>query len=642
MLRRLRIEHFRGFSELLAELSPISVLLGPNSCGKSSVLQAVRFACAALSWTMLQEPEPKMDGDWIVLWWNWPVDGNVAFLPALRIEDLFHNQGGEPLSVTLSFDHTDPIQELKVSLGYGRNAALKLDVRVKSRSVLESVGATKAKSKFFSPRLVEALAGKEPIAVSIPAFYGVVREEPYVNDARLEKLLAAGEQGSVVRNLISRLGSLKELSDFLRDSVNAEMVRSTSGQDIQQADSLSAYFKDNNGDLELSAAGTGLVALTALYSALKWYSSRAGQGRSLLFLLDEPEAHLHPLLQGKTGERIADLMQSFGAQALLATHSVEMINRLGLRKDTVLLNIDRRSSQAAIPLRSENELMERLDSFCDLSPFAGLQLLRSKRIVFHEGKSDAQIIKSCARAKFSNQPSSEDRIRRWTFAELSGVSNADAKNVLRAAIAPLMSSIKDNTGPFYMVRILDRDYHRTPVMGPDQIKDNISEFDVVWPRHSIESLFLDPQCLGAWLFLSLRGYPGAPSQADLEQWVAEGIQLANKNNKLNEEAFDQIFPVEYSKLPPTQADSPQHFKHLKQQVMASIEARPEELQQGKARAKFILDHVRQKLPASLHNKVRRDIPELIKHTPNPSTLLMPALVPPVIHFVLQYLASVPE
>lgn len=641
MLRRLQIERFRGFAKLEAELSTISVLLGPNSCGKSSLLQAVRFACAALSWTLKQNPEPKPDNDWIVVWWNWPIPADVGFLPPTHTEELFLNKGGEPLSVWLSFDEEDFVQELKVQLWYGRNAALKLDVRVKSQKALDTtIAATKKKSKYFSQRLAEALKGKEPIALSIPSFYGVVHEEAYVSDARLERLLAAGEQGNVVRNLVSRLGGLKELSDFLRGSVGAEIVRSTSGQAIQEVEALTAHFRDNNGDLELAAAGTGLVALTALYSALKWYALRATQERPLLFLLDEPEAHLHPMLQGKTGERIADLVQSFGAQAMMATHSVEMINRLGLRPDTVLLSIDRSAANAAVPLSSEDEVIGRLESFCDLSPFTSLQLLRSRRILFHEGKSDWSILEGCARALFSNHASNLENIRRWTAAELCGVSNADAKDVLKTAIAPLAAQSKGG-GIFRIVRILDRDYRRKPVLGPEQGNTAVKEFDVVWSRHSIESLFLEPSCLGAWLELAFKGHPQAPSLLDLEKWIGEGIQSANTDATLNQAVSNELFALASSHFSIGQADSPKHHADARRQIETQILAEPHILQQGKARAHHILRYVRAQLPPSLQNRVRRDISDMIRHAPAPSTLISPALVPPEIEALLKYMAAAP-
>ena len=369
VLRRIALERFRGFAAMEAELAPVSVLLGPNSCGKSSVLQAVRLGCAALGWVLRQEPVPKLSDGWIVLWWDYPIREDEAFLPATPTEELFLNRGDSGLTVTLGFDETDIVQELCVKLHYGRNSALKLDVRVKSRQALDDIADLPSKSKHVTPRLAKFLAGREPIAVSIPSFYGVLREEPYVTDARLEHLIGAGQQGSVVRNLVARLAGLKELSDLLRVSVGAEIVRSTSGQAIQETTDLSVHFRDKNGDLELSSAGTGLVAIMALFSVLKYQQACATQGRPLIFLLDEPEAHLHPRLQGDTGERLADLLTGFGAQALLATHSVEMINRLGRRADAALLSIDRASVTApTVRLTTEDQVIERLESFCDLTP----------------------------------------------------------------------------------------------------------------------------------------------------------------------------------------------------------------------------------------------------------------------------------
>lgn len=640
MLRRLAIERFRGFTKLAAELSPVSVLLGPNSSGKSSVLQAVRLACSALAWVLRQEPTPKLDDDWIALWWNYPVREDSAFLPGVPAEELFLNKGEDDLVVSLGFDDTDFIHELQVSLRHGRNSALMLDVRVKSQSALDAVTGLKPQSRYFSPRLAEAFAGKEPIAVSIPSFYGVVREEPYVNDARLERLLGAGEQASVVRNLVGRLGGLKELSDLLRLSVGAEIVRSTSGQAMEQVEELAVHFRDKNGDLELSSAGTGLVALTALFSALKWYQSRAAQGRPLLFLLDEPEAHLHPRLQGDTGERLADLVVSFGAQALIATHSVEMVNRLGRRPDAVLLSIDRTAADTAVRLTTENEIIDRLESFCDLSPFAGLQLLRSRRVLFHEGKTDRAILEGCARARFANDPARLERFRRWTFVELSSETNADAKDVLKKALAPLATA-GAASDPVRIVRVLDRDYHRAPVLGPEQGDGSagIREFPVVWSRHSIESLFLDPPCLAAWLRFGIEGRPQAPSIADLERWVAEGVTSANGDAQLNRKAADQLFALELRKLTVGQLDSDKALVHARQQAEARVLAEPEVYQNGRARARHVLACVRTRLASPLQNRVRSDVADLLRYAPSASTLGTPALIPPEIDELLKYLTA---
>jgi hypothetical protein len=634
VLRRIDIEGFRGFAKLSADLGPVSVLLGPNSSGKSSVLQAVRLACSALAWTLRQEPDPRVDGEWIAIWWDYPIGEDEAFLPAVSVEELFLNKGDEPLVLSLGFDDDDYIQELRVTLRYGRADALRLDVRVKSRKALDATTGVKSKK---GKLLASALLGKEPIAVAIPSFYGVVREEPYINNARLERLLGAGEQGGVVRNLVGRLDALKELSDLLLLSVGAEIVRSTSGQAMQEIESLVVQFRDRNGELELSSAGTGLVALTALFSALRWYQPRAVQGRPLLFLLDEPEAHLHPRLQGDTGERLAELVTSFGGQALVATHSVEMINRLGRRPDAVLLSIDRSAADAAVRLTTEDDVIERLESFCDLSPFVGLQLLRSRRVLFHEGKTDRAILEGCARAYFANDPARLDRFRRWTFVELSSETNADAKDVLKKALAPLAASA--GAEPIRIVRALDRDYHRRPVLGPEQGDANLREYDVVWSRYSIESLFLEPPCLAAWIRLGLDGRPHAPAATALDPWVAEGIASANADPEMNEWAADRLFLREVRKLTVGETHSDKAMIEARQEAKRRVAAEPEVYQSGHQRARHVLAAVRGRLHASLQNRVRRDVADVVRYAPSATTLTSPALVPREIEELLKYLAT---
>jgi hypothetical protein len=357
-----------------------------------------------------------------------------------------------------------------------------------------------------------------------------------------------------------------------------------------------------------------------------------------VFLLDEPEAHLHPKLQGDTGERIAELVTNFGAQVLIATHSVEMVNRLGRRPDAVLLAIDRGAAEPAVRLTTENQVIERLGSFCDLSPFAGLQLLRSRRVLFHEGKTDRTILEACAGALFFNDIVRHEQFRRWTFVELSSETNADAKDVFKKALAPLAATGAGGE-PVRIARVLDRDYHREPVRGPEQGDANLKEYDVVWSRYSIEALFLEPLCLAAWIRLAVSGHAKSPSQEDLQRWVAEGIAAANADVELRQSAVDRLFPMAVRKLTHGQLGSDKALIDARREVTARVAADPEVYQHGKQRVDFVLSSVRGKLHASLRNRVRGSIADILRYTPSANTLTSPALVPREIEEVLRYLAS---
>ena len=70
MLNRIALEHFRGFKALDVETRPVTVFLGGNSSGKTSVLHAVRMALEYLQIGFSEAtPHAGKDG-WITICWD--------------------------------------------------------------------------------------------------------------------------------------------------------------------------------------------------------------------------------------------------------------------------------------------------------------------------------------------------------------------------------------------------------------------------------------------------------------------------------------------------------------------------------------------------------------------------------------------
>ena len=192
-----------------------------------------------------------------------------------------------------------------------------------------------------------------------------------------------------------------------------------------------------------------------------------------------------------------------------------------------------------------------------------------------------------------------------------------------------------------VVRVLDRDYARQPSFPPqpDTSTRGIEELSVVWSRHSIESLFLDPLCLAAWLRFSLTGQPLAPTSADLEAWVAEGIALANSDPTLNQAAAEQRFVLAVRKLTVGQLGSDKALVDARRLAEAAVAKDPEIYQRGKDRAKCVLKHVRGKLDKSLQNRVRSDVADVILYATGASALMGTTLLPEEIRRLLDHLSK---
>lgn len=619
MLTRVRFRGFRGFREFDATLRGVTAFLGPNSSGKTTALHAIRLACDALVIALDSDSPARLDGDegdWIVVTSGTLVVDHARLLAVSDWRALFVDQDvgeGTSLSINLHFEGDDALEELEVRLDCARNEQLELTVRVRSVIAANSVRHFPKKSSQVNQRLTSYLKEHAPVAVFVPPFYGTVTNEEYRSRAVIDRLLGSGDQSHVVRNLVVGLepAQFERLNAFLDDMLGARLTARTSPDQVQDVAKLSVQFRDTNGDLELSAAGAGFVNLVALYTALSRWRLESAR-RPVLFLLDEPEAHLHPRLQADSAERLARLItDEFHAQLLLATHSVDILNRLAAL-DAVLLRCDRAARDASVvPLDTHAQLFDDLAAWVDLTPYTAINFLASRRVVFCEGDDELAVLPRLAELKFRNNPKQREAFRRWSMIRLTGASNAPVAKLLAKLVANDVVSARAQQGGFKVVVVLDRDHERQPGFYEDQDR-GVSQTRVVWQRHSLESLLVEPEVLSSWI-VALLG-DGAP--ADLAQRVAVAIGAANADTELNTTASDQLMSHLATSDLRDEAGiplaGPQKLVHASRQARALIELQPEVWQRGKDRAQFILRHVRDSLPHEARRQFPTDVTRLIE------------------------------
>lgn len=335
-----------------------------------------------------------------------------------------------------------------------------------------------------------------------------------------------------------------------------------------------------------------------------------------VFLLDEPEAHMHPRLQGDLGEAIARAAEEYGVQLVIATHSVEMINRLGQFPRALLVSVDRAASSATA-LTSEAELISSLDAFCDLTPYTSLSFLASRRVVFHEGPTDWKIISACARAHFKNDIKRLTAWLRYVPVPLEGVGNVSAHGVLEKLLSPNVFPIKiAASASVRAVLVQDRDASRTPRAPKlEKLKPHLEAIEVVWSRYSIESLFLDPPCLLEWL-------RPLGTEAELSTWLDQAIADANADVALNDAAEDRLAAY----LGSSDAHGSTNHRRARATARAEVRSAPEVWHPGKERAKRILASLRLQMPGDRQRLLRGGLDDVLAATdPNLITGTSPAV-----------------
>jgi energy-coupling factor transporter ATP-binding protein EcfA2 len=595
MLRKVELTNYRGFAAFQADLSDVTVLIGKNSSGKSTVLQAIRLACESLAQTAAFLPERVPDG------WIWTSRKEVVSDPSALVglsdwTQLFHHAqvgDGTSLDITLAFDETDALQELWVSFHYGRNRQLLRSVAVRSRQALASVSGMARKSD-VKARLQMDLGRLYPLSVFVPAFYGVIRTEEHRSRPLLTRLLGSGDQSHIVRNLVARLDAadLEQLNRTLLAPLGTRLTRRTAQADAENTADLHVYFQDDNGELELSSAGSGLVNLVALFSAMKLLQVQRveSENRPVLFLLDEPEAHLHPRLQAEAAEALTQLaLHTFGVQLVLATHSVEVTNRLGQRRDAVLLHVDRKATPSVAVLRNDSDIVAALGSFCDLTPFTALNFLASRRVLFYEGPSDYKFLRACARLLYADQQDRWQRFLDYTPVPLNGVGNASAQGVLKALLTPALFPTLQSGVPVRAALVKDRDFGRQPKAPTStNLANHLVVVEATWSRHSIESLFLDSRCLSAWLAPHIRLAP-----EDLVTQLDAAVKKADEDRALEDQAVDGRRAVHRR---PDKDGKMLDENTANQRARADVRENPAVFQHGKDRSRVLLQALRDTLP----------------------------------------------
>jgi predicted ATPase len=617
MLTSIKMTRFRGSQSLELALGATTAIVGRNSSGKTSVLHAIRLVCEVLG-SVMEDPDTRPRAlpstkDFVICEKSVVADPG-RFIALADWRQLFTDgavSDGSQLAIELHFEVRDAIEQVRLELTYGRNAQLLVTVRIKSPQIADAVAGLPARSKHLPTRVMEWLRRTHPLAVLVPAFSGVTSAEEYRTQPVVDRLLGGGDQSHIVRNLLARMASasLERMNAFLRRAIGAHVSDRTPQVDAETAGHLTVKYRDSNGELELSSAGSGLIAMVALFAAMERTRARRGNGQPVIFLLDEPEAHLHPRLQGDVGEELARLAAEFGNQLILATHSVEMINRLGRRPGTTLLTVDRATGGAA-KLTSEDQVIAALDEFCDLTPFASLSFLATRRVLFHEGPTDAQALNACARLYFR---SDDDRMARWrqfVLVPLDGVGNVSAKGVLERVLTPKLFVNLDAKRPVRAALVLDRDWSREPQRAQlRQSQPHLFSIEAVWSRHSIESLFLDVECLAEWLAPHLPG----TSHEELRSMLQVALSNVDTDQELEDQAIDGRTPVHRRPDKTTQQQATDKAAH--KLARDEVRKEPEVWQHGKSRAKRVLEELRKQLDAQ-GARLRGSLLDLVERAPS--------------------------
>jgi energy-coupling factor transporter ATP-binding protein EcfA2 len=189
------IRRFKQIAEIEIPLDNVTLLIGANNSGKSSVLQAIHFAVSIAQSAYLVGEGISWRNDKFELSFN---PSQILYSP---VGDVLSLATGGTLTenrqtqIEIEFRDTDN-QTCIVGLRRGRNR--NIGVTISGRAIGE--------------KLMDL---EDPFTVYAPGLAGIPKEERYMSPGVVRRIVARGDANLTLRNVLRMLSDAELMLDFL-------------------------------------------------------------------------------------------------------------------------------------------------------------------------------------------------------------------------------------------------------------------------------------------------------------------------------------------------------------------------------------------------------------------------------------------
>ena len=452
MLKSLRLQNFRGFSDHTVELTSFCILMGQNNAGKTTIIEALRIVglaqakAARANFTVAPDSfAPDLTGAVYRV--------SLASI-GFEHETVHHRYiSHNPAIITATLSNNCKI---KVVIGEENSDVFcqlyeKGEKKVIARRVSEN-------PKFGS------------VLVMPPVGHLLAHEAPITEEYMRQNSIGFRAHRHLRNQMFRNPDGFQEFKKIAEDSWHLlqigqfDLVSSERGQEYR------LQVRDGPFVSEIGQQGSGLQA----WIQTLWFVNNISKNSTLV--LDEPDVYLHADLQRK----LLKILGSLGfKQIIVATHSVEMISDVSYEEVIVVKKRERHSR----PLKSMDELQKASESIGSMHNLQLSKISTDGNILFVEGKDKAFL----SEIAYKITPRVYDKLIALPTFAVGGFDNWP-----RAALTALAFD-RSSSGRIAATILLDRDYKDTNYIEQVVNEANKSKLKVkVWNRKEIENYFIVP------------------------------------------------------------------------------------------------------------------------------------------------------
>jgi predicted ATPase len=486
MITEIKLSNFRGFDNHTIPLRPVTIIVGKNNAGKSTVVEALRLISA------ITRRFQGLNYHELPSWLDRPRRERCVFPSTnefeFNSEAVFHRHGDPPARITAKFSTGEQVEAF-------------IGSESKLVGVIKDAKGQVIRSKGQANRL------QLPQVGILPQIGPLLREETIRDEGYVRRSVDSSRSSLHFRNqlhfLRQHFTAFKQLAENTWHGVSVKPIEMKQLTPTERG--LSLFIRDCDFEAEVGSMGHGLQ----MWLQTMWFLTHCGQSSSII--LDEPDVYMHADLQ----RRLIRLLRTRHHQTIIATHSVEIMSEV--EPDEILV-IDRRKRTSTFA-GSQPEVQSLLTSIGSIHNIQLARLNAAGRFIMVEG-DDMDFLKRFQNTLFPTSVTPIDTIPHKSVGGWNGWERARGLALLLQDAAP--TAIR----PYC---ILDSDYY-TPGSIQKRLKTAKAEGIQlhIWKRKEIENYLLVPAAIRRAIEKSNPKNGVAPTNAEVEEKleeIADGLRM---------------------------------------------------------------------------------------------------------------------
>lgn len=415
MLTGLTVENFRGFDKHKIPLNTVTVIVGQNNAGKSTLVEAFRLIAIVTGRyrNLNYYPSPS---------WSELPRAYYGVSPSLQnleinFDSIFHRYSDPPAIITANFK-----DDSCVTIYLAGEDKIFAIVRDQNGQVIKS--------------RQQAYKANLPTVSIMPQVAPLHRNENILNADYVKRTMSSSLSSLHFRNQLNVYFDLfSEFQEIVENTWQGVRVTELIGQGGIHSKPLHLEVRNEDFVAEIGAMGHGLQ----MWLQTMWFLTCSKDASTII--LDEPDVYMHADLQ----RRIIRFLRNRYPQIILTTHSVEIMSEV--QPDEILV-IDKRKTQSkfASSLPAVQSLIDNVGSVHNIHL---ARLSHARRFILVEGK-DLKLLKQFQNNLFPDSTIPIDIIPNMPIGGWGGWHYAVGSSMT------LRNAVGENIVTYC---ILDSDYH---------------------------------------------------------------------------------------------------------------------------------------------------------------------------------------